>query len=128
MAFGDYLKLNLNQLKSSETKKSSKYSFWYLVKGFAHTDIINILPNSVDSDIAIAIYYSILKENEAFIPKHFKEKLKSNKQERYRVIVRNIFSSNAFHREGLGNMPGIEAKKELNLYKKGYKIVFRGKN
>jgi hypothetical protein len=25
-------------------------------------------------------------------------------------------------------MPGIEAKKELNLYKKGYKIVFRGKN
>jgi hypothetical protein len=52
--------------------------------------------------------------------------LPSNKQKRYRVINRNLFSSNAFHADGLANHDYIEAYKEINADKKGERIVYKG--
>ena len=60
-----------------------------------------------------------------YIPDYFQETLSSNHQERFRVIIRNLFSSNAFHPDGLANQPGIYAYKEINQYKKGKRIVFQ---
>ncbi len=78
----------------------------------------------VDSDLMIPVYYEILKENCQFIPKAYCQKLPSNGQEKFRVILRNILSSNAFHKDGLANSYGIIAKKQINENKKGYRIIY----
>ena len=59
-------------------------------------------------------------------PPYFLEKLSSNHQERYRVINRNLWSSNAFHPNGLANQKEILAYKEINEDKKGERIVYQG--
>ena len=64
-------------------------------------------------------------ENIEHIPLYFRERLPSNNQERFRVIIRNLFSSNAFHPDGLANQEGIYAYKEVNESKKGERIVYR---
>ena len=59
------------------------------------------------------------------MPLYFQEILPSNKQERFRVIIRNLFSSNAFHPDGLANQAGIYAYREVNEMKKGERIVYQ---
>ena len=83
-------------------------------------------PFKVDSDTAISVYYDILSENENFIPRYYKEKYQCNGQERYRVGNRNVWSSNAFHPDGLAHQKGIIAYKEINENKKGSGIVYKG--
>ena len=61
-----------------------------------------------------------------FIPPYFRERLRSNHQERFRVINRNMWTSNAFHPDGLANQPQINAYKEINPERKGEKIVYQG--
>ena len=121
---GDILKRRVNSLAHASERKNKPDAFWIILRDIARDEIIaNVAP--VDSDIIIPLYYDILCENLCYIPAYFQETLPSNHQERFRVIVRNLFSSNAFHSDGLANQPGIFAYKEVNESKKGERIVFQ---
>lgn len=126
MSFGDVLRKKIGLLTNASTKKIGQNAFWEILKRIAVEDINDIYPQKVDSDIAIPIYYEILNENEHLLPSYFCKILPSNNQERYRVINRNLFSSNSFHKDGLANHDDIEAYKEINDDKKGERIVFKG--
>lgn len=126
MAFGDVLKRNVGQLTLASENKLANDAFWIILRDIAVQDIIAIYPGKVDSDIAVEVYYCILCDNLTHIPAYFKEKLKSNNQERFRVINRNMWTSNAFHPDGLANQPQISAYKEINPDRKGQKIVYQG--
>lgn len=120
---GDVLKRNLNKLKYASTKKVGNDAFWVILREIAVEEIIEH-GGPIDSDTIIPLYYDILCNNLSYIPQHFQEILPSNKQERFRVIIRNLFSSNAFHPDGLANQVGIYAYKEINELKKGERIVY----
>ena len=120
---GDVLKRNLKKLKYASTKKVGNDAFWVILREIAVEEIIEH-GGPIDSDTIIPLYYNILCDNLSFIPQHFQEILPSNKQERFRVIIRNLFSSNAFHPDGLANQVGIYAYKEINELKKGERIVY----
>ena len=126
MAFGDVLRRNMHQLSDVSENKFSKNTFWIILRDIAVQEVLAVYPSKVDSDIAVEVYYKILCENIALIPPYFREKLNSNKQERFRVINRNMWTSNAFHRDGLANQPQIRAYKEINPDRKGEKIVYQG--
>lgn len=121
---GDVLRRNLKELKDTSTKKNAHNAFWIVLRDIAKDEIIEY-GKLIDSDIIIPMYYDILKKNLQYVPLYFQEVLPSNKQERFRVIIRNIFSSNAFHPDGLANQKGIIAYKEINEYKKGERIVYK---
>lgn len=123
---GDVLKRNLNRISTANENKTNSNALWKILRDIAKEEIIELYPSKVDSDTIVPIYYLILKENLDYIPDFYKEKLKSNKQERFRVICRNIFSSNAFHPDGLANQEGIIAYKAINENKKGERIIFQG--
>lgn len=115
---GDVLKNNLYKLRNT-----SKNNFWIVLRDIAYQEIIE-LNSKVDSDQIIPVYYKIIKQNIDQIPDYFAQTLKSNKQERFRVVIRNLFTSNALHSSGLGRMKGIKAYKQINENKKGYRNVF----
>lgn len=126
MAFGDVLKRNIYQLEDASENKLAQDAFWVILRDIAVQEILAIYPQKVDSDIAVEVYYKILCDNVSYIPPYFRVTLKSNKQERFRVINRNMWTSNAFHPDGLANQPQISAYKEINLDRKGEKIVYQG--
>ena len=121
---GDILKSKLKSLLTTSNNKYAPNAFWKVICDIAREEIISYgLP--VDSDQIIPLYYEILQRNTKYIPDYYKIILPSNNQERYRVLIRNIFTSNAFHDDGLANQNGIKANKEINETKKGYRIVFQ---
>lgn len=126
MAFGDILKGKIGELSHASTKKNSPDAFWIKLRDIAVEEILAIYPNKVDSDIAVDLYYQILLDNIDKIPSYFRVKLKSNHQERFRVMNRNMWTSNAFHPDGLANQPSIKAYKTINEERKGDKIVYQG--
>lgn len=126
MAFGDYLREHIYLLQDASVKKVGSDAFWEILKRIAVQEILRMFPMRVDSDTAVPIYYEILSENEDQFPPYFSEKLSSNNQERYRVINRNLWTSNAFHPDGLANQKEISAYKEINENKKGERIVYQG--
>ena len=121
---GDVLKREMAQFQYSSTKKTARNSFWVILRDIAVREIIEY-GEYVDSDVIIPLYYQIMCENVENIPHYYREKLPSNNQERFRVIIRNVFSSNAFHLEGLANQAGIFAYSEINESKKGNHIVYK---
>lgn len=121
---GDVLKRNLYKLKNTTSKRSGNDAFWIVLRDIAVEEIIEH-EDLIDSDTIIPLYYNILRDNLMFIPEHYKMTLPSNHQERFRIVIRNIFSSNSFNVDGLANQPGIIAYKEINEYKKGERIVYR---
>lgn len=123
---GDVLRRKIYLLKNASTNPNDKNAFWKILRDIAKEEILEN-GQTVDSDIIIPLYYEICLENLEYIPSYYQIVLQSNKQERFRVIIRNIFSSNSFHKEGLANQEGIRAKKLPNPYKKGEKIVFSPK-
>ena len=123
---GDVLKRNLSKLKSASLKKRGKDAFWMILRDIA-VEEIKEYGDPIDSDTICPIYYDILCNNLQYIPPYFQEVLPSNKQERFRVIIRNLFISNALHPDGLANQDGIYAYKEINEFKKGKRIVYRKK-
>lgn len=123
---GSVLKSRISELSNASTKKMGEDAFWIILRNIARDEILALYPNKVDSDTIVPIYYEILSENLVYIPEYFREKLESNNQERYRVINRNMFTSNAFHPDGLANQPGIIAYKDLNESKKGDRIIYQG--
>lgn len=120
---GDILKKNLYLLSKATTDRYGNTAFWIIIRDIAREEIIEH-GRPVDSDAIIPLYYSILSKNLEFIPSYFKKIIPSNGQERFRVIVRNVFTSNAFHSDGLANQKGIHAYKQINASKKGRRIVF----
>lgn len=124
MAIGDVLKRKIKMLSYATTKKVGPNAFWIILRDIARDEIIEY-GGPVDSDIIIPIYYDILCDNLIYVPDYFQEILPSNHQERFRVIIRNLFSSNSFHPDGLANQPGIYAYKETNQFKKGERVVFQ---
>ena len=122
---GDVLKNNLDKLKKTSTNKYAKDAFWVVLKEIA-VEEIKAYPSSIGSDEIIPIYYEILCDNLEYVPIYFQETLPSNKQERFRVI-RNLFSSNAFHSDGLANHKDIIAYKDCNYNKKGERIIYKAK-
>lgn len=121
---GDILKTNITKLQYASIKKTEKNAFWVILRDIAKQEIIEY-GEAVDSDTIIPLYYNIVCNNLEYVPQYFQQILPSNKQERFRVIIRNIFSSNAFHSDGLANQKGIYAYKEINENKKGERIVFQ---
>lgn len=122
---GDVLKRRLHELSKASNKKVGKDAFWVILRDIAREEIIALSPQRISSDQIVPVYYEILQENEDMIPPYFLEKLNNN-QERYRVTNRNLFTSNAFNPDGLANQDGIDAIKDINPYKKGYKIIYKG--
>ena len=123
---GDILKKYLYKLQHASLKKVGNNAFWVILRDIAVEEIIEY-GSSIDSDTIIPLYYSIMCDNLQYIPLYFQEILPSNGQERFRVIIRNLFSSNAFHPDGLANQEGIYAYKEINEFKKGERIVYQKK-
>jgi hypothetical protein len=121
--FGDILRKKVSMLQYASENKFATDAFWIILRDIAREDIIASI-EPVDSDIAVPIYYEILCDNLDFIPAYFQQTLRSNDQERFRVINRNLFTSNAFHPDGLANQEGISAKKEINEDKKGERIIY----
>ena len=121
---GDILKREIWRLRYASEKKVGDDAFWIILRNIAVDEIIEY-GDYIDSDTIIPIYYEIMRENIEHIPLYFRERLPSNNQERFRVIIRNLFSSNAFHPDGLANQEGIYAYKEVNESKKGERIVYR---
>ena len=121
---GDVLKRNLYKLSYASERKVGDDAFWVILRNIAVEEIIEY-EDYVDSDIMIPLYYQILSDNLKYIPMYFRERLPSNNQERFRVAIRNLFSSNAFHCAGLANQEGIFAYKEVNEAKKGERVVYR---
>ncbi len=120
---GDVLKREIWRLRYASEKKVGNDAFWIILRNIAVDEIIEY-GDYIDSDTIIPIYYEIMCENIEDIPLYFRERLPSNNQERFRVIIRNLFSSNAFHPDGLANQDGIYAYKEVNESKKGERIVY----
>lgn len=124
---GDVLRREIYLLSFASEKKNDEEAFWVILRDIAVREIIEYgMP--IDSDVIIPLYYDILCENKCYIPSYFQETLPSNCQERFRVIIRNLFSSNAFHPDGLANQIGILAYKEINESKKGERIVYQKNN
>lgn len=121
---GDVLKREIHNLQYSSSKKVGPNAFWIILRNIAVEEIIEY-GDPIDSDTIIPLYYEIMSQNLKFIPEYFQEVLPSNNQERYRVIIRNLFSSNAFHPDGLANQEGINAYREINEFKKGDRIVYQ---
>ena len=126
MAVGDVLKRRINELSVASENKLGQDAFWIILRDIAVEEIQELYPGKVDSDTIVPIYYDILSSNLDSIPYYFQEKLPSNNQERFRVINRNMFTSNAFHLDGLANQKGIRAYKEINESKKGERIIYQG--
>lgn len=126
MAFGDYLRKNIDLLSNASIKKVGSNSFWKILQKIAVNEILELYPQKVDSDVAVPVYYEILKENKDKLKKYFREKTPSNNQERFRVINRNMWTSNAFHTDGLANQKEINAEKSINEDRKGKRITYQG--
>ena len=126
MAFGDCLlkKLHENEFMTCSENKNSPQAFWVMLRDAAVEDIKCISPSKIDSDVAISFYYDILSVNTDYLPDFICDIVPSVKQERFRVANRNLFSSNAFHSEGLENIKGIYSYKIYNSKCKGEKIVY----
>lgn len=120
---GDELRKNIFLFANAETNKNGKNAFWKILKDIAIKEIINY-QRKIDSDTIIPIYYKIMRENLKSIPEYFRQIIPSNKQERFRVIIRNVFSSNAFNSDGLANCKNIIAFREVNESKKGNRIIY----
>ena len=123
---GMVLKSRIHELSNAGTNKLGDDAFWVILRNIARDEIISLYPSKVDSDTIVPVYYEILCDNLDYIPDYFQERLDSNGQERFRVINRNLFTSNAFHPDGLANQPGIKAYKDMNESKKGERIVYQG--
>lgn len=126
MAFGDKLTKALQEKRflSCDEKRTSAKAFWVVLRDIAIEDIKASSPRRINSDEAVATYFEILSDNETLIPRFMRETLPSNKQTRYRVANRNLFTSNAFHMDGLANQPYINAYKE-DSEKSGQRTVYQ---
>ena len=126
MAFGDYLRNHIDLLSKASIKKVGSNAFWKILQEIAVHEILELYPQKVDSDVAVPVYYQILKENEDIFNNFFKEKIPSNNQERYRVLNRNMWTSNALHLDGIANRKEIKAVKIINEERKGRRIIYQG--
>ena len=122
--FGNILEKNIYMFKNASLNKKSKNAFWIILRDIAVEELKEYSPNEIDSGYATEIYYKILNEHESYLPNHFQEKIKSNNQERYRVINRNLWSSNNNNPNGLCKQSGVCARTEMNEDRSGKKTIY----
>ena len=79
---------------------------------------ITLKNQEVISNDVIPLYFDILKNNEGKLNEQLTKELKSNNQKRYRVIIRNIFTSNSENTEGLQNRVELAASRTSNPTRK----------
>lgn len=124
---GDILKKRIYELSNatdgSDTKGGLK--LWQILRDIAFEEIKNIAPDRVSSSDIIPIYYRIVLENVDVLPNYCRETLPSNKQERFRVAIRNMLVTNAFHPDGLANAAGIKAIRVVNSDRRGSRIIYK---
>lgn len=126
---GDVLKRRVSELKDTTDSKGGNNPFWKKLRDIAREEILDLAPSKVDSNRIIPVYYKILSQNLDCLPEGMKRTIPSNNQERYRVAIRNLFSTNVNnyrHPEGLANQPGIKAYQVYNSDRRGKKTVYQG--
>lgn len=123
---GDVLKERLNEVRHSEDKRKGDSSFCEVIKRIAVEEINELYPERIDSDVIIEVYYKILSQHKDYIPTSLLEITPSNGQERFRNAVRNIFTSNAYHTNGLANNPNLKVVKVVNENRKGRRYSYKG--
>lgn len=120
---GDVLRKRINELSNCSASYNDSNAFWVVIRDIAREEILEH-NGKIDSDIFVAVYYKILKENEDKLPQYYREIIPSSKQERYRNVTRNVLTSNAFHANGLANQQGIKTLRDTNFKRKGLKIIY----
>lgn len=123
---GDVLKNNLDKIKKSNDARHGNDAFCEVIKRIAIEEINALYPKKVDSDVIIEIYYKILLENIECVPLSMRKNVPSSKQHRFRIAIRNIFTSNAYHSNGLANSPYLKAVKKVNENRKGRRYSYQG--
>lgn len=122
---GEFLKSLFNNPYIKDSIKNTGKDFYIFLKECFICDLIlNYNKTNANhiywSNEIIPIYYEILKENETFLPEETLEINDSTQQKKYRIINRNIFSSNSDNKNGLQNRRELECKRiGRNL---GYKL------
>ncbi len=123
---GDILISRLNEVKQSKDKRSGNDAFCEVIKRIAIDEINAIYPKKIDSDIIVEVYYNILLNNLDYIPASLKKLSPSNGQYRFRIAVRNIFTSNSDHSNGLSNNSKLHTVKIVNDARKGKHYTYQG--
>lgn len=124
--FGDVLKSRITELSDTQfSRRKDMSSFWFCLQDIIINEINNY-NGKIDSNLAIEIYYNILKSNEHLLPDFAKCRL-NNGQERYRVCNRNLWSSNAWHATGLEGVSTITTTLSINIDRKGNKRTYLGR-
>ena len=124
---GDVLKKRIKELSQAIDGSGIKQGrkLWQILKDIAIEEIMFLSPDRVSSSDIIPIYYSIIRENQNILSPYNREILPSNGQERFRVVVRNLFVTNAFHQDGLANYRSIKANRVVNSDRRGCRIVYQ---
>ena len=122
---GDILKGRLNEVKKSIDSSRGQNAFCEVIKKIAIDEINALYPQKIDSNIIVETYYKILLDNMGYIPVPLKE-LSANGQYRFRISVRNVFTSNANHSNGLANSPYLNVKRIVNDNRKGRRYSYQG--
>ena len=123
---GDILISRLDEIKKSEDSPRGTNAFCEVIKRIAVDEINALYPEKVDSDVIVEVYYEILLKNIDKIPPTMTSLAPSDKQYRFRISVRNVFTSNAFHSNGLANHPRLKAIKVVNDERKGRRYTYQG--
>lgn len=123
---GDVLKKNLDKVQNSIDARRGHNAFCEVIKRIAIEEINALYPEKVDSDVIVEIYYKILLENIECVPISMRNLSSSNDQYRFRISVRNIFTSNASHANGLANCPYLKVVKIVNEDRKGRRYSYQG--
>ena len=124
---GDILEKRIKEISFASDGSGEKggKKLWQILKNIALEELKNAAPGRVSSNDIIPIYYRIVFENQNLLPNYCRERLPSNKQERYRVIIRNLFVTNAFHQDGLASCKEIRAVKVVNESRRGCRVIYQ---
>ena len=123
---GDILKGRILEIRNAGDGRGKKdgIKLWQILKKIALEEIKSLAPDRVSSNDIIPVYYNIILENQNLLSDYYREVLPSNKQERFRVVIRNLFVTNAFHPDGLANSKGVKAVKVVNSDRRGCRVVY----
>ncbi len=124
---GDVLKRRICEVSDAKGGRGIKdgKKLWQILKDIAIEEIRLLSNERISSNDIIPVYYQILKENQNMLSPYYIEVLPSNKQERFRVVIRNLFVTNAFHVDGLANVKGIKAVRVVNSNRRGCRVIYQ---
>jgi len=131
MALGSFLEYILSNENYSRAISEIKDNFFNFLKECFICDLIKYYNETqkiveVSSNDIIITYYNILLKNQEKLHPNMREIIPSNNQERFRICVRNTFTSNSSNKDGLQNRAELSYKYENHpTRKKQYTILYR---